>query len=74
MTNFGNNVAVIEGEGAIFNKARIRKTALFGQVMEVVPIQCTTQAFAIKNRVIDELLWNAAVRIDIGEIELTTRL
>ena len=56
------------------HEPRIEEARLLGDRQEVVPIKRAAEAFAIKHGIGPDAVGQAPVAIDVGEIELATRL
>ena len=74
IAQFGGQLGVGDGDRPVFHQTRVGKAVALGQVMEVVPVQRAAQAFAVEQLIFAQRGRQAAVGIDVGEVQLAAFL
>src|SRR5262245_23951740 len=65
---------ILDRDGTARDEPRVEETGLLGQGQEIIPRYRAAQALAIEQGIGFDMIGESAVAIDVGEIELATRL
>ena len=68
------HLLVVDGNWRVLDEPRILEAALFGEVVEVVPVEGAAEALAPEHLIVTKRLGHASIGVYVGEVELPTLL